>query len=72
LYTQEEVRDVDELVKLVSERTGISEEMARTAVETVIGYLKERLPEPIAGRIEGLLEGGDLEDMVKGLGGLLG
>lgn len=63
---------VDELVKLVSEKTGISEEMAKTAVETVIGYLKEKLPEPIAGRLDGVLEGGGLEDVIKGLGGLLG
>jgi hypothetical protein len=63
---------MDELVKLVSQKTGISEEMARTAVETVIGYLKEQLPDPIAGQIDSLLGGGGLEDVVKGLGDLLG
>jgi hypothetical protein len=69
---REEVKEMDELVKLVSQKTGISEEMARKAVETVIGYLKERLPNPIAGQIDSLLEGGGLEDVAKGLGGLLG
>jgi hypothetical protein len=63
---------MDELVKLVSQKTGISEEIARTAVETVIGYLKEQLPDPIAGQIDSLLGGGGLEDVVKGLGDLLG
>jgi len=63
---------MDELVELVSQKTGISEEMARTAVETVIGYLKEKLPDPIAGRIDSLLSGGGLEDVAKGLGDLLG
>ena len=48
---------MDELVKLVSERTGIDENQARTAAETVIGFLKERLPEPIAGQIDGLVGG---------------
>ena len=62
---------MDELIKLVSQKTGISEEMAKTAVETVVGYLKEKLPQPIAGQIDNVL-GGGLEDAVKGLGGLLG
>jgi hypothetical protein len=63
---------MDELIKLVSEKTGISEELARTAVETVLGYLKEKLPVPIAGQIDALLGGGGLEDLAKGLGGILG
>jgi hypothetical protein len=72
LTCRKEVKTMDELVKLVSQKTGISEEVARTAVETVIGYLKEKLPDPIAGQIDSVLSGGGLEDVVKGLGGLLG
>ena len=63
---------MDELVKLISERTGIPAEQARTAVETVLGYLKEKLPAPIAGQIDGVLAGSAVSDAVKGLGGLLG
>lgn len=65
---------MDELVKLVSQKTGISEAQARQAVETVIDYLKEKLPQPIAAQVEGLLEGGKggLGDLAGGLGGLLG
>jgi uncharacterized protein (DUF2267 family) len=67
---------MDELVKLVSQKTGIPETTAREAVETVLGYVKERLPAPIAGQVEALLEGGelpnDLGDLTKGLGGLFG
>jgi hypothetical protein len=66
---------VDELIKLVSQKTGISEEMAKTAVETVLGYLKQKLPAPIAGQMDSVLEGGaaqGAEDLVKGLGGILG
>jgi hypothetical protein len=70
------VRKVDELVKLVSQKTGLSEEMARTAVEIVIGFLKEKLPAPIAGQIDSVLGGADVtkgvEDLAKGLGGILG
>ena len=44
---------MDELVKLVSQKTGLPTEMATTAVETVVGYLKGRLPAPVAGQIDG-------------------
>lgn len=51
---------MDELVKLVLKKTGLPEEMAKMAVETVIGYLKEKLPAPIAGQIDSLLSGTEL------------
>lgn len=67
---------MDELVKLVVQKTGLPEGTARTAVETVIHYLKQKLPAPLAGQIDGLLAGGagglDVDDLAKGLGGLLG
>lgn len=66
---------MDEVVKLVSEKTGLSEEMSRQAVEVVLNYLKQKLPEPIAGQLDNILEGGsldDLGDLAGGLGGLLG
>lgn len=66
---------MDELVKLVSQKTGLSEEQSKKAVEVVISYLKMKLPAPIAGQIDGLLAGeaaGDLGGLVQGLGGMLG
>ncbi len=67
---------MDELIKLVAQKTGLSEEMAKTAVETVIDFLKKQLPAPIAGRIDDVLEGSgvipSVEDITQGLGGLLG
>ena len=67
---------MDELVKLVSQKTGLSEEMAKTVVEMVVGYLKEKLPGPIAGQIDSVLGGAGLAesagDLAKGLGGILG
>jgi len=66
---------MDEVVKMVSEKTGLSEEMSRVAVETVLTYLKGKLPAPIAGQLDNILEGGglgDLGDLAGGLGGLLG
>ena len=63
---------MDELVKLVAKKTGLSDEMARTAVDTVIGFLKEKLPGPAAAQLDALLEGGDVSSLMSGLGGLLG
>lgn len=68
---------MEELVQLVSTKAGIAPEQARAAIEAVLGFLKERLPEPIAAQVEALLTGGagsveNATNMVKGLGGLFG
>jgi uncharacterized protein (DUF2267 family) len=66
---------MDEIVKQVAERAGISEDVARKAVEVVVAVLKERLPAPLAGQMDAALSGsggGDAGGLAKGLGGLLG
>ncbi len=40
---------MDEIVHLVAQKTGFPEDKARQAVEVVIGYLKDRMPGPLAG-----------------------
>jgi uncharacterized protein (DUF2267 family) len=47
---------MDELIKQVAERSGISEDKARTAVNTVVGFLKDRLPASIAGQVDNVLD----------------
>ena len=64
---------MDELVKLVAQKAGISEEQAKVAATTVIGFLKAKLPAPLASQLDGVLGGGGLSpDLAKGLGGLFG
>ena len=68
---------MDELIKKVTEKTGISEEQAKTAVSTVLGFLKDKLPAPIAGQIENVIGGGGssaggIGDIASKVGGLLG
>ena len=73
---------MDELIRQVAERTGIGEDKARTAVETVVGFLKERLPAPVAGHLDGVLGGGGASGgggiadqaggVLGGLGGMFG
>jgi hypothetical protein len=67
---------MEELINLVTQKTGISKEQAKGAVETVLGFLKQKLPAPLAGQLDGLLSGGalpgGLADAAKGLGDVLG
>jgi hypothetical protein len=66
------------LVQLIQEKTGISEEQAQGALNTVVGFLKEKLPEPISGQIDGLISGdissaaSQFGSLAAGLGGLFG
>lgn len=65
---------MDELVKMVADKVGISEAQAKQAVETVLGFLKDKLPEPIAGQLDAALEGdlSGLGDLAGGFGKLFG
>ena len=67
---------LDELVNRVAERTGLPEEQARTAADAVIGFLKERLPAPLASALDGAMQGGGGEGgsggMLDQAGGMLG
>ena len=68
---------MEELIKQVSAKTGISEEQARGAVTTVLGFLKDRLPEPIAGQLDNVVAGGGglaggLGDIAGKVGGIFG
>lgn len=68
---------MNEIIKLVSEKTGLSAEMSKTAVDTVIGFLKSKLPAPIASQLDSVISGGGAAsalgqagDIAKGIGGM--
>ena len=69
---------MDELIKRITEKTGISEDQARTAVTTVTGFLKEKLPAPIAGQIDNVIGGAGgvvadkVGDVAAKVGGMFG
>lgn len=68
---------MDELVNMVAEKAGLTAEQAKTAVTTVLDFLKQKLPAPLAGQIDGLLAGGgdalkNVTNMAQGLGGMFG
>ncbi len=46
---------MNELVNLVVSKTGIPQATAQTAVNTVIDYLKKKLPAPVGAQIDAFL-----------------
>jgi len=71
---------MEQLISMITEKTGLPADKAEEVVGMVIGFVKDKLPGPIASQLDGLMsggagvgEGGGLMDNVKkGLGGLLG
>ena len=70
---------MNELINLVVQKTGISQENAQKAAQTVIDFLKTKLPAPVASQVDAVLAGdmsgvaGQAGEMLKGkLGGAFG
>lgn len=64
---------MNEIVQMVTQKTGISEDKAREAVQLVIEHLRSRLPAPIASQLDSYLQGGAQGNQGEtGLGNLLG
>lgn len=70
---------MEELIQQIIAKTGISEANARSAIETVVNFLKAKLPGPLAGQVDsalssasGALGSVDLGNITSGLGGLFG
>ena len=65
---------MEELIKMVAQKAGISKDQAQAAVDTVLKFLKGKLPGPVGSQIEGVLKGGGVstQSVTKKLGGLLG
>lgn len=62
---------MQQLINQVTQRTGIPEDKARQAVDTVVGYLKEHLPGPVASQLDGAIsgEGSGMAEKAKGMFG---
>jgi uncharacterized protein (DUF2267 family) len=70
---KEEYANMNELVKKVTDRVGLSADQAQKAIEVVVNFLEERLPAPIAGQLDNVLgQGGSVTEAAKGLTSKLG
>ena len=75
---------MEQLIATVAEKAGISADQAKSAVTTVMAFLKDKLPASLAGQLDHLVpseggeakaeesEGGAMGALKKGLGGLFG
>ncbi len=62
---------MEKLIKMVSEKTGISEIQATIAVITVVSFLKDKMPAGIGTQVESFIKGGtgSVGDIAEGLKG---
>lgn len=71
---------MNEIIKMVAAKTGLSESMAKSAVDVVVSQLKSKLPAGIGSQIESFLgddnssdsSGNPLSGLADKLGGILG
>lgn len=60
---------MEELIKTLTAKVGISESQAKSAVETVVSFLKDKLPAGIGSQVESFIKGGasSAGDIIEGL-----
>jgi hypothetical protein len=47
-----------ELINIIVQKTGISQENAQKAVQVMLGFLKTKLPTPLAAQLDSVLSAG--------------
>ena len=63
---------MDELAKVIAERTGLPADQALSAAQTAVDFIKSRLPESMAGYVDTALGSGMVDDVANQAGNLLG
>jgi hypothetical protein len=67
---------MEQLIKVVTEKAGISEAQAKQSIEAVMGFLKDKMPAGIGSQVESFISGnassiGNVADGLKDkIGGL--
>ena len=67
---------MNELVNLITQRTGLSNDMSQKVVQIVEGYLRNKLPEPMGSQVMGMLGaqsgsgGNPMGNMMGDMGGM--
>jgi hypothetical protein len=54
------------LINEVAQRTGIPEDKARVAVDTVVGYLKQHLPGGLTSQLDSVVSGSSQDEGASG------
>ena len=49
---------MQKLIDIVVQKTGLSQEQAQSVVQAILDEIKSKLPGPIAGQVDALIQGG--------------
>ncbi|MDF2438091.1 MAG: hypothetical protein K0Q95_2467 [Bacteroidota bacterium] len=70
---------MEQLIKMVTEKAGISEAQAKKAVDAVVNFLKDKMPAGVGSQVESFVKGsgttgasGTLDSIKNGISGKLG
>jgi nucleoid DNA-binding protein len=64
---------LNQLIDLVVKKTGLKADQAKTVVQIVLDFLKQKLPAPVAGQIDAVMKSNvDVSAAANMVGGLLG
>lgn len=63
---------MEELAKVISERTGLPAEQAQAAAQTAVDFIKSKLPESMAGYVDTALSSGVVDGVAAQATNLLG
>lgn len=63
---------MDELIQQLKSRVGLDDDKAHSAVQTVVKFLKQRLPGPLASQLDSALSGGELNAVKDKAEGIFG
>ena len=63
---------MNELIEQLKSRVGLDDQKAHSAAQTVLEFLKQRLPAPVAAQVDSVVSGGGVEGLKDKLGGVFG
>ena len=63
---------MEELVKVISERTGLPADQARGAAQAAVDFIKSKLPESMQGYVDMAVNSGMTDDVANQAGNMLG
>lgn len=63
---------MNDIIQRLVDKSGLSEEQAASAVQTVVGFIKEKLPAPIAAQVESIVGGAGGGEAMSSIGSAVG
>ena len=61
-----------ELIQQLKSRVGLNDDQAQSSIQTVVEFLKQRLPGPVASQLDSAISGGGVESLKDKAAGIFG